>query len=132
MQIKMCKNDQLVKCIFLHCYPDFILSKKLSRCDTYFICVFDPIKFCKVVLNIFKLNMEYSVHSAFQRQQLFQQQFLFPINSYRLSLGAIDSCNQVGNVPHHYMTADDIVCAYNVTSTSENLVVSVRSQSELE
>ena len=36
-----------------------LLSKKLSRCDTYFICIYeflDHIKFCKVVLN--------SVHST--------------------------------------------------------------------
>ena len=39
----------------------------LSRCDTYFICIFeflDHIKFCKVVLNIFKVNMKFSVYSA--------------------------------------------------------------------
>ena len=51
----------------LYCCPDFILSKMLSRCDTYFICIFeflDHIKFCKVVLNIFKVNMKFSVHSA--------------------------------------------------------------------
>ena len=52
---------------FLYCCSDFFLFKKLSRCDTYFICIFeflDHIKFCKVRLNIFKVNMEYNVHSA--------------------------------------------------------------------
>ena len=51
----------------LYCCPDFILSKMLSRCDTYFICIFeflDHIKFCKVVLNIFKVKIKFSVHSA--------------------------------------------------------------------
>ena len=50
------------------CYcSDFILSQKLSRYDTYFICKFEilnDIKFCKVVLNIFKVNMDYTVNSA--------------------------------------------------------------------
>ena len=66
----MCKYDQIMECILLSfhfCCPDYILSKKLSRCDTYFICIFeflDHIDFRKVVLNIFKVNMDYSVHSA--------------------------------------------------------------------
>ena len=67
---KMCKYGQIMNCIsflFLYCCPNFILSKKLSRCDTYLIFIFaflDHIEFCKVVLNISKVSIEYSVHSA--------------------------------------------------------------------
>ena len=53
----MCNYDQILKCISLKF--SVLLSKMLSRCDTYFICIFeflDHIKFCKVVLN--------SVHST--------------------------------------------------------------------
>ena len=70
MQLKCAHIINMIKSIslkFLNCCPDFILFKKLSRRDTYFICIFeflDHIKFCKVVLNIFKVNVAYSVHSA--------------------------------------------------------------------
>ena len=66
----MCKYDQMMKCISLKFYVPlscFFWSQKLSRYDTCFIYMFeflDHIKFCKVVLDIFKVNMEYSVHSA--------------------------------------------------------------------
>ena len=56
-----------VSSVFLYCCPDFILSKKFQDVTpTLFLCFefLDHIKFCKVVLNIFKGNMEYSVHSA--------------------------------------------------------------------
>ena len=65
--VNMTKLYSVYLLSLLYCCPDFVLSKMLSRCDTYFICIFellDHIKFCKVILNIFKVNMKFNVHSA--------------------------------------------------------------------
>ena len=64
--VNMTKLQGVYLLSLLYCCPDFILSKMLSRCDIYCICMFeflDHIKFCKVVLNIFKIYVKFSVHS---------------------------------------------------------------------
>ena len=64
MQIKcvnMIKLQRAYLLSFLYCCPDFILSKNVSKYDTYFIYILEflaHIKFYKVVLNIFQVKME--------------------------------------------------------------------------
>ena len=67
---KMCKNDQIIKCISLKfsLLPSWLyFVQKVIRCEAYFICIFeflDHIKFCKVELDIFKVHMECIIYYA--------------------------------------------------------------------
>ena len=68
----MFKYDQIIKCISpkFFCTAVLILFCPKSCQDVtptlfVYLSFLDHIKFCKVVLNIFKVNMENSVHSEY-------------------------------------------------------------------
>ena len=68
---KMCKDDKIIKCISHRYLCTAVLISfcpnvtKMWHLLHLYTWVLDHIKFCTVVLNIFKVNMEFCIYSAY-------------------------------------------------------------------